>query len=154
MEAVRNILASSIEIKANTSNTSIEIPEQIDALIDNKMFRNKFRSLIKRGFLSQLTQLAEIAKSKTAPSRWFAKATSKAMWDRTLRFLEECANMYETAVQVARNLRTDVSLFVLKACWKLRGDAVRMSVEANETGKRPLHLFLWMSNRYEGRQSL
>src|SRR5574338_696384 len=58
-----------------TTNNSIDIPQEIDDLIDNKAYRNKFKSLIKKGHLHDLLELAAQARTKDKPKHWFAQAT-------------------------------------------------------------------------------
>ncbi len=143
----RTSLSSIEDVALIKSPNSIEIPGEIDALIDNKMFRNKFKSLIKRGFLQELVQLAEIAQKKERPSHWFAKVTAKAMWERTLKFLEECQKVAQIAAEVAEKLGTIVSRPILKVCWKIGTSAYKLAAQAKESGRKPLHLFLWLGNR-------
>lgn len=68
---------SSIEKTVGNNTSSIELLAVIDDLIDNKMYRNKFRKLIREGHLRGLLELAEQAGSKDKPSHWFAKVTAK-----------------------------------------------------------------------------
>jgi len=151
---------ASIELeRVNTNTTSIElaqsqtqqastldIPKEVDTLIDNKLYRNKFRYLIKQGYLSQLLELAAIARQKDAPSRWFAVATAKANWQATLKFLSELRRVRQTAAEVLRriNVPTDSIKAVYKACWKLRDTVARHAVTASEIGRDPFRLFCWL----------
>jgi hypothetical protein len=163
-ESLASVLASrkaSIELKRVSTNTSSielagsykqeattpEIPEQVDALIDNKMYRNKFKKLIREGHLNDLLELANIARKKDTPSRWFAVATAKANWQATLKFLSELRRVRQTAEEVLRRIKAPTGSLkaVYKACWKLRDGAVRHAVTAQEIGHDPFRLFCWLT---------
>src|SRR6266571_731685 len=77
---------TSIEGGVSNNITSIEIPAEVDELIDNKAYRNKFHSLM-RQYPREIMALVELAHGKTQPSRWFATVTAKRNWERTLKFL-------------------------------------------------------------------
>src|SRR6266702_2401880 len=66
---------TSIEGSVNNSITSIEIPTEVDALIDNKAYRPKFRKLM-REYPREIMALVELAHTKAQPSRWFATVTA------------------------------------------------------------------------------
>lgn len=68
----------------------IEIPQEVERLIDNKMYRNRVRYLIRTHGAHYLQKCAEIAQTKAKPSHWFAKAViSVKNWqERTLSMLE------------------------------------------------------------------
>jgi hypothetical protein len=162
-EAIGSILERrkvSIELKRVSTNTkSIElgqqqtqatsitdIPEDIDALIDNKMYRNKFKALIRQGYLSQLQELATMAREKNTPSRWFAVATSKKQWQATLNFLSELRRVRQMAADVLRRIKAPTTSLkaVYKACWRLKDAAIRHAVTAQEIGRDPFRLFCWL----------
>lgn len=133
--------------KANkATNNSIELPEVIDSLIDNKMYRNKFKKLVREGNLTNLMQLAEMAATKNAPSHWFAKVTSKARWEGTLKWLTKLQRVARNAAEVARRIVVPEKSMkaVYKACWKLNEVAVKHAVTASETGKDPFKYFNWL----------
>jgi hypothetical protein len=68
---------SSIEVSvSNTNNTSIELPAEILALIDNKAYLNRHKKLY-RLYPRELMELARIAMTKPKPSHWYARATQK-----------------------------------------------------------------------------
>jgi len=142
----------SIETESNTNTKSIEqIPQEIDDLIDNKMFRNKFRSLISRGFLAELTQLAEIAKSKSKPSFWFATVTAKKNWDRTVDFLRKLNEVASNAAEVIRRVKVPAgsARAVYWACWKLGSTVIGAAVTAQETGKNPFALLMHIAKGHD-----
>lgn len=70
--------------------SDIEIPPEIDRLIDNPMYRNAVRSRIKMHGLPYVRRCAELANTKAKPSHWFAKAVISAKnWrEKTLSMLE------------------------------------------------------------------
>lgn len=127
------------------TNNSIELPLEIDSLIDNKMYRNKFKKLVRDGHLGDLLELAAIAGTKDAPSRWFATVTSKARWEGTLTWLRKAREVVQNALEVVNRLRInpDGMKAVYKACWR-RKDAVRLAVTAEETGRDRIKYFHWL----------
>lgn len=68
----------------------VEIPPEVDRLIDNKMYRNRVRFLIRVHGVHYMIKCAELAQTKAKPSHWFAKAViSTRNWhERTLTMLE------------------------------------------------------------------
>lgn len=121
-----------------------EIPEVIDALIDNKMYRNKFKALIRRGHLQDLLDLVEVAHTKDTPSRWFARVTAKKCWERTLDFLKKLRDVKRIVQEVSERIMVPAksTAAVFKAAWRHRQGAVRLAVTAAETGtKHPFGLF-------------
>lgn len=135
------------EAGSNTTTKSIEaVPSQIDNLIDNKMYRNKFRKLIREGHLQDLLELAEIALTKGKPSHWFATVTAKKNWDKTLAFLAKAREIARTAAEVIKRLIVPGGHLkaVYKACWTLRSTALRHAITAAETGRNPFKLFCWL----------
>jgi hypothetical protein len=170
-EAIGSVLTSrmaSIELeRVNTNTRSIElahsrtqaaaspiyIPESIDALIDNKMYRNKFKKLIREGHLNDLLQLAKMARGKDNPSHWFATVTATKSkdgkpprWEGTLKFLSELRRVRQTAAEVLRRVQVPAGSLtaVYKACWKLKEAVVQRAVTAAEIGRDPFRLFCWL----------
>jgi hypothetical protein len=138
---------ASIEETAGTTSTSIELPAEIEALIDNKMFRPKFRKLIRDGHVRDLLELAEIAHTKGRPSHWFATVTAKANWDKTREFLSQLHKVAEAAQQVMSRLSVPTQHLraVYKACWKVRGNVDRITAKAAETAKGDtFKYFCWL----------
>ncbi|MFG2681783.1 hypothetical protein [Streptomyces sp. NPDC048392] len=131
-------------VNALSSIEEGEIPQAVDDLIDNKMYRNKFKSLIRRGHLQDLLDLVEVAQTKERPSRWFATVTAKKCWERTLDFLKKLREVQRVVKEVSQRLRVpskDVGA-VFKAAWRHKQGAIRFAVTAAETGKRhPFGLF-------------
>src|SRR5206468_8478926 len=99
---------------------TVEIPAEIDDLIDDKRYRSKYAAMICRGFKEQLLQLARYAQSmeadgklREAPaSHFFARYAKHANWERTLKFLAELAKVQELAERVANKLKTAVTNFI------------------------------------------
>jgi hypothetical protein len=142
-----NTNTKSIErVRAQTSESTVDIPEAIDALIDNKNYRNKFRFLIKQGHLNDLLELARLAREKNAPSRWFSVATAKKNWQATLEFLDELRNVEQLAAQIASRLHVPQSSIraVYKACWRFGEATIQKAVTAAEIGREPFRLFCWL----------
>jgi|SRR5579871_65156 len=147
-----------------TTNNSIEIPQEIDDLIDNKAYRNKFKSLIKKGHLNDLLELAKIARAnatKEAPSHWFARATrttplpgyegEPTYWQRSLANLAKLRKVAQQAAYTAQKLGVKVAHFlryIYKQVW--RGvNTIRWACLAAETphqkpGQGVLQYFAWL----------
>ncbi len=109
--------------KAITNNTSIELPQEIKALITGNDFwvnakSNRYKKLIREGHLDKLLALANIAHSKNNPANWFAKTCSKATWERTLAYFAKLKEVARKAEHVARRLGTNVNKFIYKQIWK------------------------------------
>ena len=106
-----------------TNNTSIELPEEIKALITGNDFwvnakSNRYKKLIREGHLDMLLALANMARVKNNPANWFAKACSKLSWERTLAYLAKLKEVARKAEHVARRLGTKVNKFIYKQIWK------------------------------------
>jgi hypothetical protein len=140
----RSYRVKSYRVKSNIGERA-DLPEELDNLIDNKMYRNKYRKMIKDGYLKQLLQLAEIAQSKDKPSHWFAKRCKKSLWESTLKWLGKLSSVKRDAVQIIQRLNVPKEHYnaVYKACWK-RKDALRQAITAEEIGIDKLKLFNWL----------
>jgi hypothetical protein len=139
---------TSIEGSATNSNTSIEIPPEVDQLIDNKAYYNKFRKLL-REYPREIMALVEIAHTKDQPSHWFAVATAKKNWERTLKFVNELFKVRELADRVAKKLKTAVTTFIYQQVW--RGVNVeRWADTAAEAGRHKAKYFTWLCKREAG----
>jgi len=117
--------ASSIEntVGNTTNNTSIELPDEIAALITGNEYwinakSNRYRKLIREGHLEKLLELARMAHSKHSPANWFAKTCSKAAWERTLAYFAKLAEVAHKAEQVVRRIGIKVNKFIYKQIWK------------------------------------
>jgi hypothetical protein len=109
--------------KAITNNTSIELPPEIKELITGSDYwvnakTNRYMKLIREGHLDKLLKLANMAQTKNNPANWFAKACSKAMWERTLDYFAKLKEVARKAETVARRLGTKVNNFIYKQIWK------------------------------------
>jgi len=111
-------------VQSNTTNkTSIEMPDEIKALITGNDFwvnakSNRYKKLIREGHLDKLLALANMARVKNNPANWFAKACSKLSWERTLAYLAKLKEVARKAEHVARRLGTKVNKFIYKQIWK------------------------------------
>ena len=137
--------ASSIETNVGntTNNTSIEtqavnnqLPSEITGLITGNEYwvnakSNRYRKLIREGHLEKLLQLAKMAHSKDNPANWFAKACSKAAWERTLAYFAKLTEVAHTAERVARRVGARVNKFIYKQIWK-GVNVERWAVQAEE----------------------
>lgn len=132
-----------------TSDNSIELPAEIDALIDNKNYRKKYLKLIREGHLADLQELAKIAATRKQPSHWFAKACAKAMWERTLKFLAKCREVAKNAQEVLQRvpIPTEKMRALYAACWRSGGHVIRHAVAAQEVGKDPVTYFFWRTSK-------
>jgi len=138
-----------------TASNSIELPAEIDDLIDNKMYRNKFRKLVREGHLNDLLALAEIARTKNKPSFWFSRATrttpipghesEPTFWQRSLKYLAKLREIAQQAAEIQQRLNatTEQVKTIYKACWR-RSDAVLQAIKAEETGRERFKYFCWL----------
>ena len=106
-----------------TNNTSIELPQEITALITGNDFwvnakSNRYKKLIREGHLDKLLELAKMAHSKNNPANWFAKACSRVAWERTLAYFAKLKEVARKAEQVARRLGMNINKFIYKQIWK------------------------------------
>lgn len=113
--------------KTITNNTSIELPQEIKALITGNDFwvdakTNRYKKLIREGHLDKLLHLAKMAHTQSTrehPSHWFAKACSKARWEKyTLPYFAKLKEVARKAEHVARRLGTKVNRFIYKQIWR------------------------------------
>ena len=75
----------------------------IEELIDNKMYRNRYRKLCKDGYLVELHWLAKVARSKEEPSHWFAYMCGTKRWEYTLKYIDEYITWEE-----CESIKTDI----------------------------------------------
>jgi len=147
---------SSIESSGNNTNTisSIELPQEINSLITGSDYwqlakRNRYKKLIREGYLRTLMQLAQMARTKHVPAHWFATACSTVKWERTLEYLAQLAQVQQAAIRAAEKLGTAVTNFIYQQIW--RGINVeRWAAEAAEVGRHKAKYFVWLCKR-EGR---
>ena len=109
-------------VGTTTNNTSIELPQEIKDLITGNDFwvtakSNRYKKLIREGHLDKLLALANMARVKNNPANWFAKACSKAAWERTLAYFTKLKEVAHKAEHVARRLGTNVNKFIYKQIW-------------------------------------
>jgi hypothetical protein len=158
IEADVNNTNTSIEIYVKSFDRTVEIPAEIDALIDDKRFRSKYGAMICRGFKAQLLQLARHTRSmeaaeklREAPSHFFSRYAKNANWERTLKFLAELAKVQELAERVAKKLKTAVTGFIYQQIW--RGMSVErwadlaQEVPHDKPGQSPSKYFTWLCRR-------
>jgi hypothetical protein len=136
--------------KSRNNITSIELPAEIDALIDNKSYRPRFQKLW-RLYPQELVEWARVAIEKKGltepPSHYFAKGCKVGIWEeRTLKFLAELAKVRELAERVAAKLNTAVTRFIYQQVW--RGVNVeRWADMAAEVGEHKGKYFTWLCRR-------
>jgi hypothetical protein len=150
---------SSIELCVNTSNTSIELPPELERLnVGSDYWRlkkgNRYRKLIREGYLRNLLELATMAATKDNPAHWFATVCSVKQWERTLEFLAKLGEVQETAVRVAEKLATEVTKAIYWLVW--RGASVERwadtarEVPHDKPGQSKIKHFAWLCRRELG----
>jgi len=135
------------------NNTSIELPTEIKELITGSDYwvrakSNRYHMLIREGHLDKLLELAKLARGKDNPANWFAKACSKAAWDRTLAYFAKLTEVTRKADRIARRLGTKVNKFIYQQIWK-GANVERWAAVAEETchakpGQGMLQHFAWL----------
>lgn len=152
-EIIKTRLASiESDVSKPTSNTSIELPEEISSLIVGEAFReariNRYKMLIRQGHLQHLMELAAYCRRVGKnPAFMFAKYASKKKWDSTIKFCEALMEAARTAAEVAKRLSVAPCRAIYKACWRFKGAAIQKAALAeeivNENGGNKLKLFNW-----------
>jgi hypothetical protein len=136
-----------------TNNTSIELPSEIKELITGddywvKAKSNRYKKLIREGHLDKLLRLAQMAHSKNNPANWFAKACSKAAWERTLAYFAKLAEVARKAENVARRLGTKINNFIYKQIWKgvnvERWAIAAQEISHDKPGQSRERYFAWL----------
>ena len=135
------------------NDTSIELPQEIKALITGNDFwvnakSNRYKKLIREGNLDKLLALANMARSKNHPANWFAKACSKAAWERTLAYFAKLKEVARKAEHVARRLGTKVNNFIYKQIWRgvnvERWAVMAEEVRHDKSGQSRERHFAWL----------
>src|SRR6266567_7215034 len=145
-----------LKIKAG-SDTSIELPAAITNLITGSEFwvtakTNRYKKLIREGYLDDLLELAKLALSKNNPANWFAKVCSVKAWERTLDFLKKLYDVRKKAERVVERIGKHnlerMRKFVYKQIWA--GKSVeRYAVAAQEIGENRHKLFAYLCKQEE-----
>jgi hypothetical protein len=139
---------------ATKHQSTIELPAEILALIDDKRYLNRHRMLY-RLYPRELMELARIALTKPQPSHWYATVTKKTSTEGhedhfiavTLKWVRQAVlSVHETAARVAQKLGTEVTRFIYRQVW--RGVNVeRWADTAAEVGRRKSAYFTWLCHR-------
>lgn len=92
----------------------VEIPPEVERLIDNKMYRNRVRYLIRVHGVHYMRKCAELAQTKAKPSHWFAKAViSVENWrERTLSMLESLFSTEGIVLKAVEGMSEEAQRFV------------------------------------------
>src|SRR6266516_3933283 len=139
-------------VGTTTNNTSIELPQEIKALMTGSDFwvlakTNRYKKLIREGHLNDLLELAKMALSKNNPAHWFAKVCSVKAWERTLDFLKKLYDVRKKAERVVERIGQHnlerMRKFVYKQIWA--GKSVeRYAVATQEIGENRHKLFVYL----------
>jgi len=137
-----------------TNNTSIELPQEITALITGSDFwvlakTNRYKKLIREGHKDKLLHLAHEAQTKDNPANWFARACSKAQWEKyTLPYFAKIKEVARKAEAVARRLGVKINNFIYKQIWKganvERWAVLAEEVSHNKPGQSREKHFAWL----------
>lgn len=113
--------------KALTNNTSIELPQEIKALITGNDFwvnakTNRYKMLIRQGHIQTLLRLAKMSRenaTKRDPSWYFAHCCSKDQWEEyTLPLLAKIYAAAKKAAHVTKKLGIKINKFIHKQIWQ------------------------------------
>jgi hypothetical protein len=153
---------SSIEVSvSNSNNTSIELPAEILALIDNKAYLNRHKKLY-RLYPRELMELARIAMTKPKPSHWYATATRKTNAEGqedhfvavTLQWIRETVlSVQQTAERVVAKIGADVTNIkaVYKQIWQgvnvERWADMAQEMPHDKAGQSRIKHFAWLCRR-------
>lgn len=155
-----HLTSNSIELPAVKKRRSMPIPDQgdipddVDELITNKLYRYKYLKLIREGHLRDLVDLARIARERGEnPVAYFLACTRTTRkrgyedkpsgWERSLKFLEKWRAVEEKAMLIAQRVGTKVNGFIRKQVWN--GKLVeRWASVAQESGRDRMRYFIWL----------
>ncbi|MDV6295213.1 hypothetical protein [Rhodococcus aetherivorans] len=123
--------------------TSGELPGDVIDLVDNKAYLPRHRKLQREHGDKVLLKLAELAKTKGKPSRWYATVTSVANWGRTLAMVKELLATTRRAVEVMAKLDADPTWlrWYVKTVATHSEARIAQWVERAQRGRRPARLF-------------
>jgi hypothetical protein len=158
IEGSVNNTNTSIEIYVKSFDQTVEIPAEIDDLIDDKRWRSKYGAMICRGFKEQLMQLARHTRSmqaagklREAPQHFFSGYAKNARWERTLKFLAALREVRELAERVAKKLKTEVTDFLLQQIWRgvnvERWADLAQEAPHDKPGQSTGRYFTWLCQR-------
>lgn len=133
--------------RENYAETPGTLPGEIVALVDNPAYLPRHRRLQREHGNKILLKVAEIAQTKGQPSRWYAKVTSLANWDRTLRFVTKLLSVARRAHEVIEKLGADPGWhqWYMKQLWAHSDAQVAGFVERAARAKSPPRLFAWLA---------
>ncbi len=125
------------------SETPGELPWDVIDLVDNKAYLPRHRKLQREHGDKILLKLAELAKTKGRPSRWYATVTSVSNWDRTLAMVKKLLATTRRAIEVMEKLGADpVWLhWYVKTVASHSEARIAQWVERAQRGRRPSRLF-------------
>ena len=158
IEGSVNNTSASIEVYVKAFDRTVEIPAEIDSLIDDKDYRKKYAAMICRGFKEQLLQLARYTRSlevagelQKEPWRFFSTFAKYSNWERTLKFLADRHEVHELAERVAKKLKMEVTGLILKQTWRgvnvERWADLALEVPHDKPGQTAARHFKWLCNR-------
>jgi hypothetical protein len=138
-----------VDNRGYTRPGGLELPEAITNLVDNKAYLPRHQKLARDYGVKYLIKLAEIAQTKGKPSRWYAKATSKANWKQTEQMLQSLFKKLDQAREILAKVPQATQLagqwlnYYAGAFSRLSEAQVNQCVElANSRGaKKPPNLF-------------
>lgn len=130
----------------------IEIPVEIEQLVDNKMYLPRHKKLIREHGLEVMLRVAKMAQSADKPSRFYAVATSVKNWAMTLKNVMKQIEVEKLAMAVKERIAAPIESMklVYKACWMYGRRVEKWAVDAQEIGKNPVKLFAWYYGRAGG----
>lgn len=116
----------------NRSFVNEMLPQEITALVDNKMYLPRHKLLAREHGVNYLLKLAELAQTKGKPSHWYAKVTSKANWQQTLEMLNDLLRALDKAKQALAKVGISGEkwlYYYTKACSKLSEAQLNNAIE-------------------------
>lgn len=104
----------------------IKLPDNVKKLIQNPIYQNRVKYLVREFGSKYIKLLAQIAQTKAKPQHWFAKCYSKERWkEQTLPFLKRMLEQAEKMKEKLAEIKTNTAYlpFFIKAEGKL-GESV------------------------------
>lgn len=121
-----------------TSNTSIELPEEISSLIVGEAFReariNRYKMLIRQGYLQHLLEIARYCRRVATknPAFLFARMAGKARWEQTVDFAAKLVEAARIVAEAAKRLGVEAGNAIYKAYWSFKATILPKAILASE----------------------
>lgn len=127
-------------------NDTLVLPDRITSLVDNKMYLPRHQKLAREYGAKYLDKLAELAKTKAKPSRWYATCTSKKNWQQTHEMLIKLFKRIDEAIGLLKSVGVNKKQYLyyyINRLNKLSQSKIQFAIEManNRKARDPDKLF-------------